>query len=168
MLLGLAGNAQLFDGYTKWPRPKHTFKRVKAGYGLPFGQFGVNGELGHKIISGTVGLGLAAGTDITPTIAFTLGSRLYMMPEKKLVRPRVSAHYGVNGVFKENNKQRTALGLAFGIGFEHRITQNVVYDMDLLVPLNGTNTARPDNRQLESRAIPSIGIGIFFNSPDLR
>ena len=168
LLLGVTANAQLFDGYTKWPRPKHTWKRVKAGYGLSYGQVGVNGELGTKIFSGTAGLGLVTGNDLTPTVGFTVGTRLYMMAEEKQGRVRASAHYGVNGVFKEDNRQRTAIGLAFGIGFEHRITQNVVYDMDLLVPINSTNSARPQNAQLESTAIPSIGIGIFFNSPDLR
>ena len=67
-------------------------------------------------------------------------------------------------MFKENNRQRTAIGLSFGIGFEHKITPNVVYDMDIMVPINATNTARPENSQLESKAIASIGIGIYLTS----
>ena len=168
LLLSASASAQLFDGYTKWPRPKQTYKRLKAGYGLPYGQFGVNGELGTKIFAGTAGLGMVVGNNITPSVGFSLGTRLYVLPEEKQARPRLSAHYGVNGVFKENNNQRTAIGLAFGVGFEHLITPNVAYDMDVMVPINSTNTARPNNSQLESKAIASIGIGIYFNSPNLR
>lgn len=162
------GTAQIFDGWTKQPKPAAIYTRYKLGFGLPFGQLGFNAELGTGVFAGTLGVGVVSGTDINSTFGASLGIRTYVMKEEKSVRPRLSAHYGVNGVFKENNRQRTAWGLAFGIGFEHRLTDRIVYDMDLSIPLNGTNTARPVNKELESKAIPSLGIGIYLSSPDLR
>lgn len=168
LLCGSTAHAQLFDGFTKHPRPAQIYQRYKVGFGLPFGQYGFNAEWGIKPLALNVGVGYISGTNVSGTAAFTFGLRGYMLAEARKVRPRLSANYGVNGVFKEDNVQRTAFGLAVGIGFEHRLTDRVVYDMDLMIPLNGTNNSRPANRELENRAIPSLGIGIFIDSPGLR
>lgn len=136
--------------------------RLKVGYGLPQGVLGINGEFGLDHFSLTLGLGYAAFRNTIGAIGFHTGFRGYFFTNKHNFRPRISGHYGLSNIYKENEINTLTYGPTVGIGFEHKVTDFIVYDLEYIFRINSLNTYRPVNKTHESLALPQIGIGIYF------
>lgn len=162
-------DAQLFRRWSKFKGRRHakTFKRAKVGFGLPYGGFfGINTEVGAKYVALNAGLGWfpARGYTSMSTAGWSIGLRGYAMKPDKTIRFRTDINYGVNGVYYDENGFNVASGVSVAFGMEHRFADSFLYNMDLSIPLRGTNSYRPsaENRDLEFGAFPSIGIGMAF------
>jgi len=141
------------------------FRRVKTGYGIPYGFLGINGEIGSAYVSAHAGIGYVAFVrDVKGAIGYTIGMRGYFMKPEKNIRIRLSASYGVNGAYLEDNKQYVVRGFSVGAGMEHKFIKkkNLYYDLDIIVPLLFTNNTRPQNEELEINSFPSFGVGWKF------
>jgi hypothetical protein len=136
--------------------------RVKIGYGLPQGVLGINGEFGLDRFAMTVGIGYAEFRNTIGTIGFHTGFRGYFFTNEHNFRPRISGHYGLSNIYKENEINTLTYGPTVGIGFEHKVTDFIVYDLEYIFRINSLNTYRPVNKTHESFALPQIGIGIYF------
>ncbi|MDA9563782.1 hypothetical protein N9R81_03785 [Flavobacteriales bacterium] len=136
--------------------------RVKLGYGLPQGVIGMNGEIGLERIALTAGIGYAIYRNTTGKLGYHAGLRGYLFTNNKKLRPRLSAHYGLANIYNENEKITATYGPTVGVGFEHKVTDFIVYDLEYTFILNALNTYRPANKTRESFALPHIGVGIYF------
>jgi hypothetical protein len=136
--------------------------RLKVGYGLPQGVIGINGEFGVERFATTAGIGYAAFRNTIGTIGFHVGFRGYFFTNEHNFRPRISSHYGLSNIYKENEINTLTYGPTVGIGFEHKVTDFIVYDLEYIFRINSLNTYRPANKTHESFALPQIGIGIYL------
>lgn len=84
---------------------------------------------------------------------------------RRRLRIRLGTDYGVHGAYLENEEVHTATGLGFSVGMEHKLGRLFLYDMDIHVPIRGTNSFRPERKELELLAFPSLGIGLIFGGP---
>ena len=136
--------------------------RIKIGFGLPQGVLGINAEFGIDRIALTAGIGYAKFKNTPGTLGFHVGLRGYILSNEKQFRPRLSAHYGLSNRYVENEISTSAYGPTVGIGFEHKVTDFIVYDIEYTFRINALNTYRPSNNALESIASPHFGIGVYF------
>ena len=136
--------------------------RVKVGYGLPQGVIGINGEFGLDHFAITAGIGYAAFKNTIGSIGLNGGFRGYIFTNERTFRPRISGHYGLSNIYRENEISTLAYGQTVGIGFEHKVTEFIVYDLEYIFRINSLNSYRPMNKTYESLALPQIGIGIYF------
>ena len=160
-------DAQIFGRYSNFKKRPDYFKSAKAGFGLPYGIFGACGEIGIKYFSILGGAGVSLIGRAGPAFGWSVGARAYFMPDKerripKKIRVRIGAHYGVNGVYKEDGVRHVATGVSLSGGIQQRFKDNFFYDMDINILMNSTNSFRPTNRELEYPAFPSIGIGVIL------
>lgn len=141
-----------------------SFWRPKAGYGLSYGFAGVNIEYGWYYFSVHGGMGYAALPYIKGKMGYQYGLRFYHALPDKNIRFRLSLNHGTNQYFYEHFQIRRVVGANVGLGFEHSFTRNgnIIYDMEVNVPIIPTNSIRPDNKELESMFFPSFGIGYKF------
>ncbi|MBL4625098.1 MAG: hypothetical protein JKY42_08170 [Flavobacteriales bacterium] len=136
--------------------------RVKIGYGLPQGIVGINGEFGLDRLAVTAGIGYAKFRNTSGALGFHTGFRGYISSNEKKLRPRVSAHYGLANIYNENGVSKAVYGPTIGIGFEHKVTDFIVYDLEYTFIINPLNTYRPTNKTHENIALPHFGIGVYF------
>lgn len=136
--------------------------RIKIGYGLPQGIFGINGEFGFDYITFTSGFGYARFRDTKGAFGFHVGFRGYFLSNERKLRPRISTHYGLTNIYNEDGKNTVVYGPSAGIGFEHKITDFLVYDIEYTFIINPLNSYRPTQRTVESIALPQFGVGIYF------
>lgn len=136
--------------------------RVKGGYGLHYSLFGVNAEAGIGCFSLNGGMGWTFMRSTSKGLGLNIGARGYILKDEKKIRPRISAHYGVNNVYEEAGRAYKAYGFSLGLGFEHKLTERIVYDIDYYYLFNGTNTNRPAVKEFEGIALPAVGVGIYF------
>jgi len=93
---------------------------VGLGIGVPYGVVGINGEFAvHKYFSLSAGL----GSSIFSGLGYAVGARAYLKPAENKWRPRISMHYGVNGVIASQESfgsssysGKTFSGLTLGLG----------------------------------------------------
>lgn len=137
-------------------------KAIKVGYGIPYGTIGINGEFGLPRVTITGGIGYAQYINTKGRLGFGLGFKGYFVKNERKLRPRLGIYYGLNNIYEEDEKETPTYGPSLGIGFEHKLTDNIVYDIEYTFIGNKYNTYRPANSSLESIALPSIGVGIYF------
>ena len=163
-----ASNAQCnFLKEFKFFHPGHKTKNhaiLKGGYGIPFGFLGANIEYGINHFSFCTGLGYLYLKDASGGIGYNAGIRIYPMVFEKKIRPRLGVYYGINYAYASEDGNINARGVSISIGYEHQVTDKIYYDLDYSFLVNNTNSFRPDNRELEIIALPSIGIGVLLFS----
>ena len=136
--------------------------RIKLGYGLPQGVFGINGEFGLDYITFTTGFGYAKMRTTSGAFGFHVGFRGYFMSNERKLRPRISTHYGLNNIYNEAGVNTPTYGPSAGIGFEHKVSDFIVYDLEYTFIINPLNSYRPAQKSLENIALPQLGVGIYF------
>lgn len=114
---------------------------VGVGLGVPYGAFGLNGEVAvHNNFSLSAGI----GSTIFAGLGYAVGARAYFKPVGTAWRPRISIHYGVNGLTarQESNSSSNSLpydgktfnGITIGIGYAAMFGQrrNSGFDFDVV------------------------------------
>jgi len=106
---------------------------IGAGFGIPYGIFGLNLDLRlFKYLYFTGGL----GTAIFVTPMYNIGGKLFLRSGNHKWRPRLSAYYGTNGfLYVEDGDIResfTGASLALGQQWTLGITKAVGIDFDVV------------------------------------
>ncbi|MFQ5334884.1 MAG: hypothetical protein ACE5DN_02300 [Flavobacteriales bacterium] len=154
--------------YVPFRKMPDIFQMARAGFGIPYGCFGVSGEVGVTYFSLTGGVGYFVLSRGGTAPGWSIGTRVYFMKDKhrrrrpRKVRIRAGLYYSVHGVYVENDSRHVATGFSWSVGMQQRVKQNIFYDMDLNIIMRQTNSFRPQNRNLELPAFPSIGVGMAF------
>jgi len=105
---------------------------IGLGFGIPYGMSGVNAEyylIDNLSISAGLGATLVAG------VGYDIGVQYYFGNKGDGWIPRISAHYGTNGVIKTNyrfsdEEGESFDGLSAGIGFKN-VRGNSSWAIDL-------------------------------------
>ncbi len=154
--------------YVPFTKKPDMFQMARVGFGIPYGCFGVSGEVGVTYFSLTGGVGYFVLSRGGTAPGWSLGTRIYFMKDKhkrrrpRKVRIRAGLYYSVHGVYIEDDTRHIATGFSWSVGIQQRVKDNFFYDMDLNIIMRQSNSFRPTNRNLEIPAFPSIGVGIAF------
>jgi len=115
--------------------PFGTIGSVGAGFGVPYGILGIGVEFNAlPILSLNGGL----GTTIFSGVGWNVGARAYFRKPGPVWRPRISAFYGINGVYAEDfgdPDNASYAGLTVGLG-QLFLWQQHGFDLDLMYIIN--------------------------------
>lgn len=86
---------------------------IGIGLGVPYGILGINGEY---FFLRNLSLSAGIGTSIFAGPGYSAGLRLYLRSPENTWQPKVSAHYGTNGLIATGGFSQTYRGLTLGLG----------------------------------------------------
>jgi len=115
--------------------PFGTIGSAGVGFGVPYGILGINLEIkALPFLSISGGL----GTTIFSGVGYSVGARGYFRKPGPVWRPRVSAFYGINGMYAEDFNHpanRKYAGFTAGVG-QIFLWQKHGFDLDLMYIIN--------------------------------
>lgn len=115
--------------------PFGTTGTVGVGFGVPYGILGVGVEINAlPVLSLNGGL----GTTIFAGVGWNVGARAYFRKPGPVWRPRISAFYGVNGIYAEDfghPDNASYTGFTVGVG-QLFLWQQHGFDLDLMYIIN--------------------------------
>jgi len=110
---------------------KGSIGSVGAGFGIPYGGIGINGEYAvMKNVNLTAGL----GTTVVAGAGFSIGIKYYLKEDGNTWRPRAAAYYGTNGAFEvigRGGSKDTFSGLSVGLGQKWMFGASQKHGLDL-------------------------------------
>lgn len=144
------------DTFVKGP-----FLRLGFGYGIPYGQLGLNGEYTlFDYLSMTGGLGYSPGGP-----SWIMGVRIYVNEPARRLRPRISAMYGTVSVLsKKYGPEETYendQGYAYGLGFEWKFLDSGKHSLDFDIIMTDYDVP-PGYEKRGPRIKFSVGYGRIF------
>jgi len=110
---------------------------VGAGLGAAYGTLGLNVDVSlHDYFSLSGGI----GTTVFAGAGYAIGARGYMRPRTKMWRPRISVHYGVNGLIAvEDEDAEKFAGLILGAGFNQMFGTRLKHGFDFEIVYMATD-----------------------------
>jgi len=137
------------------------FLRYAAGYGIPYGYLGINGEFSLlEYISLMGGMGYSPGGS-----SWIMGARVYTNRRSRRFRPRISMLYGTVSVLtKRYGPEETYendQGYGYGLGFEWKVVDPARYSLDFDIIM--TDYDVPPGYEKKGPEIKfSLGFGRLF------
>lgn len=137
------------------------FLRYAAGYGIPYGYLGINGEFSLlEYVSLMGGMGYSPGGS-----SWIMGARVYTNRRSRRFRPRISMLYGTVSVLSKRygpeETYENDQGYGFGLGFEWKVVDPARYSLDFDIIM--TDYDVPPGYEKKGPEIKfSLGFGRLF------
>lgn len=135
------------------------------GIGIPYGVFGVNSEV--EAIS-NLNLSLGFGSTLLAGIGYSAGLKYYLINSEKQLRPRISSHYGTNGLIQREsfgfNTYEKFSGLNAGAGFLWRFKKagKTGLDFDVMGLISSGVFQRAEELGIEEPGRIRFSVGYRF------
>ncbi len=129
---------------------------IGLGLGIPYGVFGVNAEY-YPIDNLSISAGL--GTTLLAGAGYDVGVQYYLGNKRDGWIPRISAHYGTNGVLKTSSDEESESfnGLSIGIGLKN-VRGNSRWAIDLFYVVTSDIFDRIDELEAQGYEVSSYGL----------